>query len=302
MHTTGDYLKLHFLVFLWGFTGILGKLITLPAVEMVFYRTLLAAIGMAVLLVAVKSSFKVSTSDLVKLLLTGFIVSAHWLTFFASARVSNISVSLVGFATASLWTAFLEPLVKGQRIRMIEFVFGSIVLVGLYIIFSADFSYSTGLILGVLSGLTCAVFSVINSQLVHRISSYAITFYEMVGACLGTILFFPIYTHYWAASHELQLTPNLMDWICLALLAWLCSVYAYSAGVELMKKISVFFFQLTLNLEPIYGIVMAVLIFGESEKMTMRFYTGTVILLCAVLVYPWIKKRFTVGQTTAIVH
>ena len=298
-HSTSDYLKLHFIVFLWGFTGILGKLVSLPAVEMVFYRTLLAAIGMAVLIVILKRPFKVSSGDFVKILLTGFIVGAHWLTFFISARVSNVSVSLVGFATASLWTAFLEPMVKGYKIRTIEVGFGLIVLAGLYVIFSSDFSYSGGLVLGVVSGLTCAVFSVINSQLVKKTDSFTITFYEMTGACIAVAMFLPIYQQYWAEGTLLRLSPTFNDWIYIALLAWLCSVYGYSAGVELMKKVSVFFFQLTLNLEPVYGIIMAVLVFGETEQMNSNFYIGTLIILFAVLLYPLMKRKFTTIPTNA---
>ncbi len=293
MQSRAGYFKLHFIVFLFGFTGILGKLISLPAVEMVFYRTLMATAGMAILLWVVRGSFKVSGSDWIKLLLTGFIVGAHWLTFFISGRVANVSVSLVGFATASLWAALLEPMVKGYKFRIIDMVFGLIVLTGLYIIFSSDFSYSVGLILGVLSGLTCAVFSIINSQLVRRVSSFTITFYEMAGACAAIALFFPVYRIYWAENHELNLRPSMSDWVYLALLAWLCSVYAYSAAVELMKKVSVFLFQLTLNLEPVYGIIMAVIVFGEAEKMNTNFYVGTLVILFAVVIYPLMKRKFT---------
>ncbi|HRI78658.1 MAG TPA: DMT family transporter [Cyclobacteriaceae bacterium] len=299
MHTPADYLKLHFLVLLFGFTGILGKLISIPAVEMVFYRTLLAALGMGVFILAVNGKFKVTSGDLLKLLLTGCIVGIHWLTFFISGRVANVSVSLVGFATASLWTAILEPLVKKYPIRNIDLIFGLIVLTGLYIIFSSDFSYSLGLILGVASGLTCAIFSIINSQLVMRMDATTITFYEMSGACIFLVLFFPLYKAGWAGGNQLRLVPNWNDWIYIGLLAWLCSVYAYSASVQLMKKISVFLFQLTLNLEPVYGIAMAVLVFGEVEKMNLNFYVGTAIIMIVVFLYPMMRRRFTTSPTSS---
>lgn len=299
MHTPADYLKLHFLVLLFGFTGILGKLISIPAVEMVFYRTLLAALGMGVFILAVNGKFKVTSGDLLKLLLTGCIVGIHWLTFFISGRVANVSVSLVGFATASLWTAILEPLVKKYPIRNIDLIFGLIVLTGLYIIFSSDFSYSLGLILGVASGLTCAIFSIINSQLVMRMDATTITFYEMSGACIFLVLFFPLYKAGWADGNQLRLVPNWNDWIYIGLLAWLCSVYAYSASVQLMKKISVFLFQLTLNLEPVYGIAMAVLVFGEVEKMNLNFYVGTAIIMIVVFLYPMMRRRFTTSPTSS---
>jgi drug/metabolite transporter (DMT)-like permease len=290
--TVIDYFKLHFIVFLFGFTAILGKLISLPSVEMVFYRTLLAAVGMAALIFFTKRSFALpSTKDFWKLMLTGLIVAMHWLTFFGSGRVSNPSVSLVGFATCSFWAAFIEPIAKKKKIRPMEVGLGIAVLIGLYIIFSFDFNYPLGLALGIASGLTAAIFSVINSKLVTRISSYTITFYEMVSACIGVTLFFPVYQKYFS-NGELQLIPSAVDWIYLAVLGWVCSVYAYSQMIELTKKLSVFFIQLALNLEPVYGIGFALLIFGQQEVMGLSFYIGTLIILTAVALYPMLKRNF----------
>jgi drug/metabolite transporter (DMT)-like permease len=292
MASTQDYLKLHFIVFLWGFSAILGKLVSIPAVEMVFYRSMLAAAGMGAVIYFSKGIFRVNRNDLLKLILIGFIVSFHWICFFGSARVSNVSVSLVGFATNSLWAALLEPLFNKTRLKKYEVVLGIVVLSGLYVIFSFDFQYKLGLTLGILAGFTSALFAVFNSKLVKRLPARTITFYEMAGVCIGTALFFPLYRVTWAEGNQLQLAPTFTDWIYIALLAGVCSVYAYTVGVELMKRISVFMIQLTLNLEPLYGIVMAVIIFGEKEKMTFNFYIGTFIILSAVLLYPVLKKRF----------
>lgn len=287
-----DYFRLHFIVFLFGFTAILGKLISIPSVEMVFYRTLLAASGMAALIFFTKRSFALpSRTDFWKLMLTGLIVAVHWLTFFGSGRVSNPSVSLVGFATCSFWAAFIEPIAKRKKIRPMEVGLGIAVLIGLYVIFSFDFNFPLGLLLGIASGLTAAIFSVINSKLVTRISSHSITFYEMVSACLGTSIFFPIYQNYFSHGN-LQLIPSGVDWIYLAVLGWVCSVYAYSQMIELTKKLSVFFIQLALNLEPVYGIAFAILIFGQQEVMGWSFYIGTLIILTAVALYPMLKRNF----------
>ena len=290
--TTKDYLELHFIVFLWGFTAVLGKLVTIPSVEMVFYRTLLAAFGMGVLIVLVKGSFKIEMTDLVKLLATGFIVAIHWLAFFASGRVSNPSTSLVGFATCSFWAALIEPLAKGRSVRPLEICLGLVVLIGLYIIFSFGFQYPMGLILGILSGLTAALFSVINSKMILRATATTITFYEMIGATLGTLMFFPVYKQFWADHSSLQLIPQPMDWLYIALMAFACSVYAYSAAINLMKRLSVFFIQLALNLEPLYGIILALIVFGKQEVMGANFYVGTLIILSAVVSYPYLRKRF----------
>ena len=292
MTSTNDYLKLHFIVFLWGFSAILGMLVSIPAVEMVFYRSILAAIGMGAVIIFSHGRFSVSGIDLVKLVLIGFIVSLHWISFFASARESNVSVSLVGFATNSLWAAFLEPWFNNTRFKKYEIVLGVLVLSGLYIIFSFDFQYKLGLFLGILAGFTSALFSVLNSRMVKTISSRTITFYEMIGVAIGTALFFPIYKVTWAESNTLQLVPSGWDWLWIFLLAGGCSVYAYTVAIELMKRISVFMIQLTLNLEPVYGIIMAVIIFGQREKMNANFYLGTLIILSAVVIYPLMKRKF----------
>lgn len=292
MTSSSDYAKLHFIVFLWGFSAILGKLISIPFVEMVFYRAIFAIAGIGLVMYFRKQSFHVSARDLGILLLIGFIVALHWIAFFGSGRVANVSVSLVGFATNSLWTALLEPMFNKTKIKKYEVLLGLIVLAGLYIIFSFDFQYQLGLIMGIVAGFTSAVFSIFNSRMVKRVSSYAITFYEMTGVFLGIVLFLPLYKVLWAPNNTLDLSPAPLDWLWIALLAGGCSVYAYTVAVELMKRVSVFMIQLCLNLEPVYGIIMAVLIFRDTEKMSLNFYVGTLVILCAVASYPMLKKRF----------
>lgn len=291
MATSSDYLKLHFIVFLWGFSAILGKLVTIPAVEMVWYRAILAALGMAAVIHFAGGSFKVSRRDLLRLLAIGGIVAIHWIAFFGAARESNVSVSLVGFATNSLWAAFLEPWFNNKSIKKYEVLLGLLVIGGLYIIFSFDFQYKLGLLLAVFAGFTSALFSVFNARMVKRNSSRAITFYEMIGVFVVTGMFLPLLSIS-GTELRLPLLPSPSDWLYIAILAGACSVYAYTVAVELMKRISVFMIQLTLNLEPVYGIIMAVIIFGQQEKMNLNFYIGTMVILSAVVTYPLIRKRF----------
>lgn len=303
---TSDYLRLHFIVFLWGFSGILGKLISLPFVEMVLYRAIFAVTGLGIVMYFKKENFRITPKDFLILLGIGSIVSLHWIFFFGSGRIANVSVSLVGFATNSLWTAFLEPMFNKTRIKKYEVFLGLVVLAGLYIIFSFDFQYKLGLALGIGAGFTSAIFSIFNSKMVRRVNSYAISFYEMIGVFLSTLVFLPIYAALWA-DNTINLSPTWLDLLWIALLAGGCSVYAYTVAVELMKRISVFVIQLALNLEPIYGILMALGltwvgnnfpetglhdIFGDREKMNMSFYLGTFVIMCAVFSYPMIKKRF----------
>lgn len=292
MATTTDYLKLHFIIFLWGFTAILGLLIKLPAIELVVVRTLVAALGMGMLIFFRKQNFKLPARQLTYVVLTGVIVSAHWITFFASARVSNASVSLVGIATGSLWSSVIEPVMNKRKMKFYEVLLGLVVIAGLYIIFAFDFNYPLGLFLGVLSGFLSALFYSINNRLGQKIGTYQITFFEMLGACIASSIFLLLYSYVIDPQHAIDFNADFMDWTYILLLALVCTVYAFSVSVDLMKKLPVFFMQLTLNLEPVYGIMLAVLIFKNTEAMNIQFYLGTLVILLAVVAYPVFKRKF----------
>lgn len=291
MTTAGDYVKLHLIVFLWGFTAILGLLIQVSPYELVAFRTLLAAAGMAVVIAFTTRNFSVPLRDLIKIMLTGFIVAAHWITFFGAARMSNASVSLVGFATASLWTAFIEPLMNRKKVVGFEVLLGLVVLAGLYVIYRFDFAYPVGLLIAVFSGFLSALFFVINAQLSKRIPTRVITCYEMAGAFIGTVLYLIVHKTLVDPGYSFNLVPTLMDWVYLLILSLACTVYAYNVSLGLMKKLSVFSIQLTINLEPVYGIALAVLVFGEREKMNLPFYIGASLILAAVISYPVFRRR-----------
>ena len=291
MSVVKDYVKLHFIVWIWGFTAILGLLITIPPVELVFFRTLIASVALWLLLVYWKRSYRLEVIPVLKILGTGVIISAHWVLFFAAARVSNASVCLAGMATCSLWTSFLEPTMTRRKIKLFEVGLGLTVILGLYVIFRFEFDHALGLTMAILSALLAALFSVINSQFTQRYDPYVITFYEMIGACLGTVAFFPVYTTYFS-NGQLDLTPTGMDWFYIVILAVVCTVYAYSVWVELMKRLSAFLINLTVNLEPVYGIILALLIFGDKEQMQPGFYYGTLIILASVLSYPAFNKYY----------
>ena len=287
-----DYLHLHFLVLIWGFTAILGLLITIPPVEVVFYRTLIACIGLGVLMSTRQVSFRVEKTDAIKLLLTGSVIAAHWILFFTSARISTASVCLAGMATTSFWTSFLEPLALNKKIKWYEVFLGVIVIIGLYVIFHFEFNHALGLALALISAFLAALFTVINSKFAKVHHHQTITFYEMMGACISIAIFFPVYKNSIAMNHELHLNLSATDFIYIFLLAVVCTVYAYTASIELMKKISAFSVNLTINLEPVYGIILAVLIFGEKEKMQAGFYIGAGIILLSVLAHPFLNKLY----------
>lgn len=285
-----DYLKLHFIVFLWGFTAILGNEMTLASTDLVLYRTGLAALLLAVVMRVKAKTFKFHRGAIITLFLTGFIVAAHWVTFFESARISTVSVCLAGMATTTFWTSLLEPLFKKQKIQAFQVFLGLLVIFGLYLIFKFEFNHAEGLLMAILSALLVAIFSVLNSKYTHKYPPYGITFYEMTGAAIGLLVFIPFYKTIILGQSGMYDVPTQRDWILMILLSGVCTVYAFSASIELMKRISAFTVSLSVNLEPVYGIILALIIYGEEEKMSGGFYYGTLVIILAVLSYPVVRR------------
>lgn len=284
-----SYLLLHFLVLIWGFTAILGLLITVSPVVLVLYRTLLATVGLAAVLYFRKKRFGIPTSDAIRMLLVGFLLSLHWILFFASARIATASVCLAGMSTGSLWTSLIEPAINRQRIRPVEVGLGLVAVAGLYIVFRFEFDHALGLILALGSAFLASLFTVFNSRLVRRHDAFVITFYEMIGASFCSLLaVFLFQAVGW--NRDISLWPKGTDWLWILILAWVCTVYAYSMGTHLMKQFSAYMVNLTVNLEPVYGIALAFLVFGEKERMTTGFYVGTLVILLAVISYPVLIK------------
>ncbi len=289
--TLKDYALLHFIVFIWGFTAILGKLIHLPALEIVTYRTLFSFIGLWLLLVLKKRDFSIGRADQLKILGNGMLIGLHWILFFASAKVSNVSVCLAGLATTSLWTSFLEPLIGKRKIKLFEVLLGTLVIVGLYVIFRFEFNHLLGLLLALGSALLAAIFSIINSRFAVRNDHYMITYYEMIGAFLISIIGLVGYAFLSEEHYQIQWVGTSSDYMYLLILALVCTIYPFAVAVELMKRLTVFTINLTVNLEPVYGILLAVIIFKGEEKMSTGFYIGTLIILASVIIHPVITRQ-----------
>ncbi len=282
------YVELHFVVVLFGFTAILGKLTKITALELVFYRTLLAAIGLFFLLKYLKKSISLQKNDFIKLIGIGVVVALHWFLFFYAAKVSNVSVSLVGLATSTLWIAILQPFFNQSKFSIIEVALGFIIIFGLYLIFNADLTLWYGLVLSILSAIAQALFSLTNSKFTHKYHSFVITFYEMLGAAVATFLIAIFFKQPFFINGSL---PINYDWLWIIILALVCSVYAYSAIVKLLQYLSAFEVNLVISLEPIYGIILAYLIFGEAEKMNFRFYIGAGLICIAIFGYQFFIGR-----------
>lgn len=283
-----DYFQLHFIVLIWGFTAILGKLLEpLDSSALVLFRTLLAVGGMGALLAVQRQSVRVAPGDRRRLLGVGGIIALHWILFFLAARVANVSVCLAGMATSSLWASVLEPILLRRRVRAFEVFLGLVVLGGLYLIFRFEFGKGLGLTLAVLSAMLSSLFTIINSRFAPKYNALVISYYEMAGAFIGSLILVGCYVLLDNPVPETLYPTRLAQWGWLLILSLVCTVYAYSVGVRLLRKFSPYLAILTVNLEPVYGIILAVLIFGASERMTPGFYAGTLVILAAVLAYPF---------------
>lgn len=281
-----NYLHLHLIVFIWGFTAVLGALISLGAEALVWYRMSIAVIFMFIYVRYIKKEeLMFPPKVLAKFLLGGFLISAHWLAFFTAIKVSNVSVTLATISTGAFFTSILEPLFYRRRIIIYELLFGLLVVLGLYTMFRVETEYALGIILSLIAAVLSALFSILNGKLVQQYKASVISLYE-IGFGVLCLTIYIIFTGGFNASF---FEVTLSDWAYLLLLASVCTAYAFIASVHVMRWISPYTVMLTINLEPIYGILMALMIFGEKESMSPSFYYGALIILTTVVLNGVIK-------------
>ncbi|GGC19545.1 permease [Parapedobacter defluvii] len=284
---------LHLTVVVWGFTGILGNLISISAVHLVWYRVGIAFVSLALYFALRGRSFAVSGRDFVSFFCTGGLVGLHWLLFFESIKASTVSVTLVCLSSVTLFTALVEPLFYKRRTSKMEVFVGLLIIVGIYLVFKFESQYIRGIVLGLAAALAAAFFGTINSMLIKRSGATLISLYEMAGAWLLLSL---VMLASGGFNEEMKATGA--DWLYLLLLGTVCTSGAYVAAVSVMKEISAFRVALASNMEPIYGIALAWLFFGHQEKMSAGFYAGAVIILGAVFLYPIVRYRLAKRKST----
>lgn len=276
--------QLHAAVFLAGFTGVLGKLIGLNEGLLVWYRLLLTVLTLGVILFLRKQLQRIAFKDALKIGGVGLIVALHWVTFYGSIKYANVSVALVCFSGTGFFTAFFEPLIFKRKINLREVLLGLLAIAGIYIIFDFYPQFKTGIIFGIFSAIGSAVFPIFNKKLLVRFSPATLTLYELGGGFLFLCLFVPVYLQRFPAAYYL---PTASDWIWLLVLAWLCTVLSFDLQLKALKKISPFTANLTYNLEPVYGILLAFLFFHENKSLSGHFYAGVGLILLAVILQMW---------------
>lgn len=283
-------IQLHIAVFLAGFTGILGVLISLNEMQLVWYRIMITVVSLLLLLKINKTSLALPLKTKIRLLGIGTIIALHWVAFYGSIKLANVSIGLVCFSSVGFFTAILEPLIVTKKMRWIELLLGLISLAGIYLIFHFDARYQIGILVGLISALLAAIFSVLNKKHVETAAPQIMMLYELSGGLAILTLLMPLYLYFFPKA---ALIPTLQDWGWLIILSWLCTIVAMELMFKSLKKVSAFTQNLSLNLEPVYAIIMAFILFNENEKLQTSFFVGVALIIFSVVLQ---MSRVVIGR------
>ena len=285
-----SYLNLHLIVFIWGFTAILGALITIAADVIVWYRMLFAALFLAFYIFFSKKSFRIPWDSLLKLTLVGLLIALHWIFFFHAIHVSNVSITLSVFSLGAFLASLLEPLFYGRKVLWYEVFFGLVIIVALAVIMQVEVAYFEGMLFAFVSITLGVLFTLFNGKLIQKHDSAVITFYEFLAGVFFISGYFILENKFTLAFF----TISINNWLLLFVLSSVCTAYAFTASVNVMKQLSPYTVMLTTNLEPVYGIILAYFIIGEKEKMSPLFYVGAVVIILTVILNGILKHRHNI--------
>lgn len=272
-------IRLHIAVFLWGFTGVLGRTISLNEGWLVWWRMLITSVSLWVLFFFQKRIKKVSFHGFLKIAFIGTVLSLHWLCFYGSIKYSNVSIALTCLSTSGLLSAFIEPLFFNRKINVYELLLGLFALAGITLIYITNLSYSIGIYIGLLSSVLTVLVSVMNKKFTEGYAPEAITLYQLTGGFLGLSFLMPLYNFLFPSVYKL---PQHYDWLWLIILSWCCTILTFILYIKALKKVSAFTINLTLTLEPVYGIILAFIVYHENKNLSKYFFVGFGLILLAV--------------------
>ncbi len=276
------FIQLHIAVFLAGFTAILGKLIGLNEGLLVWYRLFLTVTILGSAMYFKKQLTTVPAADLFKMAGIGFVIAIHWVSFYGSVKYGNVSVALVCLSASGFFSALLEPFILKKRIVVSELLLGILAIAGIYIIFDFHPQFKLGIIFGLVSALGSAIFPIFNKQLLQRFSPRILTLYELCGGLTALTILLPLYLSQFPATYFF---PTMADWGWLVILSVLCTIIAFDLQLNALKKISAFTANLTYNLEPIYGIILAFIFFRENKDLHNEFFIGLALIMLAIVLH-----------------
>ncbi|MBF2708321.1 DMT family transporter [Flavobacterium soyangense] len=284
-----SYLNLHLIVFIWGFTAILGALISIQADALVWYRMLFAGVFLFLFILFKKQSFRIPIKEFFKLIFVGLLIAVHWIFFFKAIHVSNVSITLSVFSLGAFFTSILEPIFYGRKVLWYEVFFGLIIIVGLAMILQVEINYFEGMMYALVSIIIGVLFTLMNGKLIEKHEPSVITFYEFLAGVFFISIYF-LFENKFSVEFFI-LTSN--DWLLLFILSSICTAYAFTASVKVMQKLSPYTIMLTTSLEPVYGIILAFFIIGGKEKMSVEFYIGAILIVITVILNGILKHYLT---------
>jgi drug/metabolite transporter (DMT)-like permease len=302
--TTKAWLQIHFCVVLWGFTAILGKLITLDALPLVLWRMGLVAISL-LLLPSVIKSLRYMSLQLISIYTgIGILVTLHWLTFYGAIRLSNASVTVTCIATVPVFLAILEPILAGRRFQPSELLLGLMVLPGIMLVVGGTpAEMNAGIVMGLISALFVALFAALNKRYILKADALAITTIEMTAGAvflLGLTLLYslvpglPMVAGILEDPIQMLALPQGTDMLWLLLLAFGCTLLPFALSLVALRQLSAYASSLAINLEPLYAIALAAVFLGEQQEVSAGFYLGAALIMAVVLIYPWWARRGSV--------
>lgn len=281
------YLQLHLAILLWGFTAILGKLILLDEGLLVWYRMGISSISTLLFVFISKSSLRITKQDIIRLAGISFLITLHWITFYGAIKASNVSIAISCFSSVALFTALINPVINKVKINKIEIILGLGVIVGIGIIFTIHQLYWKGILLAIISAFLAALFTVFNKNISEKIAPATITFYELFFGFLLLTIALPLW---FGINNSSYVLPTEKDWIYLIILAVVCTTVPFTLSMHAIKKLDAFTMNLSLNLEPVYSIILAIFLFHENEAVGYSFYIGTGIILLTVMWHAYTKS------------
>jgi drug/metabolite transporter (DMT)-like permease len=274
------FTQLHIAVLLAGFTGILGKLISLNEGALVWYRLLITSVTLWILTLATKQSYAVSSRNMIRIFFAGVIASLHWVSFYGSIKASNVSIGLLTFSAIGFFTALMEPVFFRKKTDPVELLLGCLVIAGIFFIFHFDPGYRKGILIGLISAFLGSLFPIMNRKILEQVAYRTVTLYELTGGWIFLTLLAPFFVK---GSSFSNLLPAPADWVWLLVLSWFCTVLAFNLSMSALRSISAFTVNLTYNLEPVYGIALAFVVFREDQYFHKGFYLGFSLIIIAII-------------------
>ncbi len=285
---TKNIIHFHFIVFIFGFSSVLGALCSLEALPLVIYRMALAFLGLGVYFAIFKPSFfKLNRALWPYVLVGGLVIGVHWVTFFHAIKVAGVSLTLSMMATGAFITAMLEPLVNKRKILAYELLFGGLIAFGVGLIFKAEYEHLYGISIALISAFLSSVFTILNARMVQQGRAITLSFYELVVGAVVGILYVLVSGNYTVQDFYLQ----QWDLLWILLIAWVCTSYAFNISIKVMEHLSPFTVMMIINLEPVYGILLSLIVWGEQELLSVRFYIGFCIILSVIFLNGIYKKQ-----------